>query len=118
VRKGSQILEDLLLEFCIAKLHAWFTFTSGKPEVLAAQGIGGAGPPQVAIGRKAVPPAAVLFCVGTPAKPGFLRSKKCAQMLAATGGFHSPVGGSAALSLYAALYRPHGRWLDFYLFFR
>jgi hypothetical protein len=30
---------------------------------------GGAGPPQVAIGRG-----------GTPAKPGFLRSKKCAQI--------------------------------------
>jgi hypothetical protein len=39
----------------------------------AAQGIGGAGPPQVDIGRASG---------GTPAKPGFLRSKKCAQLLA------------------------------------
>jgi hypothetical protein len=38
--------------------------------VSSAQGIVGAGPPQVAIGR---------LSGGTPAKPGFLRSKKCAQ---------------------------------------
>jgi hypothetical protein len=38
------------------------------------QGIGGARPPQVAIG-----PAA-LRRDGTPAKPGFLQSKKCALL--------------------------------------
>jgi hypothetical protein len=38
--------------------------------LVSAQGIVGAGPPQVAIGR---------LSGGTPAKPGFLRSKKCAQ---------------------------------------
>jgi hypothetical protein len=49
---------------------------SGKAKVLprlpasSAQGIVGAGPPQAAIGR---------LSGGTPAKPGFLRSKKCAQ---------------------------------------
>jgi hypothetical protein len=43
----------------------------------AAQGIEGAGPPQVAIGRSVGPKA--LRCGGTPGKPGFLRSKKCAQ---------------------------------------
>jgi hypothetical protein len=58
---------DLLLEFCVAKLHAGITLT---PEGgVAAQVIGGARPPQVAIGRASG---------GTPAKPGFLRSKKCA----------------------------------------
>jgi hypothetical protein len=34
---------------------------------------GGAGPPQAAIGRNEGPPTAALHCVGTPAKPGFLR---------------------------------------------
>jgi hypothetical protein len=47
-------------------------------DTATAQGIGGAGPPQVAIGRGAGPQA--MRCGGTPAKPGFLRSKKCAQM--------------------------------------
>jgi hypothetical protein len=32
------------------------------------------------------------FTTGTPAKPGFLRSKKCAQLFAVTGGSHSLVG--------------------------
>jgi hypothetical protein len=44
----------------------------------SAQGIGGAGPPQVAIGRGAGPQA--MRCGGTPAKPGFRCSRKCAQM--------------------------------------
>jgi hypothetical protein len=39
-----------------------------------AQGIGGAGPPQVAIGH------GTKCRDGTPAKPGFRRSRKCAQM--------------------------------------
>jgi hypothetical protein len=43
--------------------------TRGLARVPTAQGIGGAGPLVVAIGRG-----------GTPAKPGFLRSKKCAQI--------------------------------------
>jgi hypothetical protein len=34
---------DLLLEFCCAKLHAWITFTSGKPEVLPRKGLEGRG---------------------------------------------------------------------------
>jgi hypothetical protein len=58
----------LLSEFCAAKFRAVNPLTSGKPEVLAAQGIGGA-----RSGRASG---------GTPAKPGFLRlgRKKCAQM--------------------------------------
>jgi hypothetical protein len=47
-------------------------------DTATAQGIGGAGPPQVAIGRGAGPQA--MRCGGTPGKPGFLRSKKCARI--------------------------------------
>jgi hypothetical protein len=50
-------------------------------DTATAQGIGGAGPPQVAIGRGAGPKA--MRCggtPGTPGKPGFRRSRKCAQM--------------------------------------
>jgi hypothetical protein len=32
-------------------------------------------------GRKEGPPTAALLCVGTPVKPGFRRSRKCAQIL-------------------------------------
>jgi hypothetical protein len=62
---GVAAMRQFLEEFCVAKLHAGMTFTSGFAEGAFAQGIGGA-----RSGRASG---------GTPAKPGFLRSKKCAQ---------------------------------------
>jgi hypothetical protein len=62
------------------------TLRASPPPVggAAAQGIGGAGPPQVAMRSRRD---------GTPGKPGFRRSRKCAQMLAAHCRSHSPAGG-------------------------
>ncbi|MDR1232448.1 MAG: hypothetical protein LBK61_13730, partial [Spirochaetaceae bacterium] len=51
-----------------AKPHAWITST---PKWVSGFASGGAGPPQVDIDRASG---------GTLGKPGFLRSKKCAQM--------------------------------------
>jgi hypothetical protein len=62
----------LFLEFCEAKLRTWIPLPSGLPEVLLRSFTsGGARSPKVAIGR---------VSGGTPGKPGFLRSKKCAQI--------------------------------------
>jgi hypothetical protein len=57
---------------CRLRLCRSFFITSGFAGCDAAQGIVGAGTPQVAIGR---------LSGGTPAKPGFLQSKKCAQII-------------------------------------
>jgi hypothetical protein len=59
------------IEIILTPWGAWDKMWPPAADTATAQGIGGAGPPQVAIGRASG---------GTPAKPGFLRSKKCAQM--------------------------------------
>jgi hypothetical protein len=71
-RRGRGRTRQLLPELCRTKLHTGIKLT--PIGVLTAQGIGGA-----RSGRGAGPQA--MLCGGTPAKPGFLQSKKCAQII-------------------------------------
>jgi hypothetical protein len=76
----AKSLAVLLLEFCVARLHTWIIFTSGKPGVLAAQRIGGGRKSTLRIYFWSLLRKLHTLIHGSPAKPSFrcLR-RKCAQ---------------------------------------